>query len=88
MDSACILLRLRLEGGGVGSAITTPDKKAGRPVSPAQCTLAKTMVPPPFLYYASAIKLLRMSFSGARQCEAVLASAYPLSYSFCLHPGM
>ena len=28
-----------------------------------------------FLYYASAIKLLKMSLRGARQCEAVLDSA-------------
>ena len=34
-------LRLRLEGRGVGPAITTLDKKAERPLGPAQFILAK-----------------------------------------------
>ena len=33
--------------GGVGLAITTLDKKAGMPLSPAECILAETIVPPP-----------------------------------------
>ena len=38
-------LALRLEGGGVGSGITTLDTKIRRPYRSAQCIIVKTIVP-------------------------------------------
>ena len=61
------------EGGEVGSAITALDKKAGRPLSSAQCILVETAFLLLDLCYAGAIKLIRMGLSSARRCDAVLA---------------
>ena len=79
MESACILacdieklrLRLRLVAGVLGAAITTLARRPCLGIRNASLPTPKSLLLD--LYYASAIKLLKMSLRGARHCEAVLA---------------
>ena len=94
-----VRIRLRLGGEGGGSAlvatldsalVATLDSAHSRKV---QFSWIRHHTQTPLRPLLCAIKLHKMSSRGTKQCEAALtlmppARQYPLTYEFCLHPGM